>query len=84
MKPGLGNNLKGWVGEGGGKGVQVGGDIGKPMADSCWCLVETTQYCKAIIVRLEINFKKLKKIKVVFYVVFMYYLCEKYYKPIGG
>ena len=20
---------------------EVGGDMGKPMADSCWCLVET-------------------------------------------
>ena len=41
LKPGLGNNLEGWDAEGGGRDVQVGGDIGKPMADSCCCLVET-------------------------------------------
>ena len=32
---GLHNNLEGWDGEGGGRDVQVGGDMGKPMADSC-------------------------------------------------
>ena len=26
--------------EGGGRDVQVGGDMGKPMADSCWCMAE--------------------------------------------
>ena len=41
LKPGLSNNLEGWDGEGGGRDVQVGGDRGQPMADSCWCLVET-------------------------------------------
>ena len=45
LKLGLCNNLEGWDGEGDGRGVQVGGDIGKSMADStsklCWCLVET-------------------------------------------
>ena len=41
LKQGLGNNLEGRDGQGGGRDVQVGGDIGKPMADSCWCLVET-------------------------------------------
>ena len=41
LKPGLDNNLEGWDQEEGGRDVQVGGDIGKPMADSCWCLVET-------------------------------------------
>ena len=29
------------LGEGGGRDVQVGGDMGKPMADSCWCLAKT-------------------------------------------
>ena len=29
-----------WKWEGGGRGVQVGGDMGKPMADSHWYLVE--------------------------------------------
>ena len=41
LKLGLCNNLERWDEEGGGKGVQVGGDTGKPMADSCWFLVET-------------------------------------------
>ena len=41
LKPGLGNNSAGWDGEGGGRDVQVGRDMDKPMADSCWCLVET-------------------------------------------
>ena len=40
-KPGLSNNLEGWDGEGGWRDVEVGGDIGKPVADFCWCLVET-------------------------------------------
>ena len=29
-----------WDGEGGGSDVQVGGDMGKPIPDSCWYLVE--------------------------------------------
>ena len=29
------NSLEGWDGEGGGRRVQVGGNMGKPMADSC-------------------------------------------------
>ena len=35
LKPELSNNLEGWDGEGGGRDVQVGGDMGKPMAVSC-------------------------------------------------
>ena len=35
------NNLEEWDGEGGGRDVQVGGDMDKPMAESRWCLVET-------------------------------------------
>ena len=34
FKPGLCNNLEGWNGEGGERDIQVGGDMGKPMADS--------------------------------------------------
>ena len=41
LKLGLSNNLNGRDGEGGGRGGQVGGDMGKPVADSHWCLVET-------------------------------------------
>ena len=31
----VGNDLEGWDGEGGGRDVQVGGDIGKLTSDSC-------------------------------------------------
>ena len=41
LKLGLSNNLEGWDREGGGRDVQVGGDVGKPMANSCQCLLET-------------------------------------------
>ena len=34
-------NPEGWGGEGGGRRVQVGGDICAPMADSCQCMAET-------------------------------------------
>ena len=33
LKLELDNNLEGWDGKGGGRDVQVGGDLGKPMAD---------------------------------------------------
>ena len=35
LKQGLCINLEGWDGEGDGREVQKGGDIGIPMADSC-------------------------------------------------
>ena len=41
LKPRLGNNLERRDGEEGGRDVQVGGDMGKPIADSCRSLVET-------------------------------------------
>ena len=41
LKPGLYNKLEGWDGEGGGRDVQEGGDIGILMAHSCGCLAET-------------------------------------------
>ena len=34
-KPVLWDNQEGWCGEGGGKGVQDGGDTCAPVADSC-------------------------------------------------
>ena len=40
LKLGLDNNLEGWNAKGGWRDVQVGGDMGKPMSDSCWYLVE--------------------------------------------
>ena len=41
LRLGICNSIEGRDGEGGGKDVQVGRDLGKPMAYSCWCLVET-------------------------------------------
>ena len=41
LKLGLCDNLEEWDGMRGGKEVQEGGDICKPMADSCWCMAET-------------------------------------------
>ena len=35
LKPGLCDNLEGWDGEGRGRDVQLGGNMGKPTADSC-------------------------------------------------
>ena len=35
LKEGLCINLEGWDGEGDGREVQVGGDIGIPVSDSC-------------------------------------------------
>ena len=35
LKQALCINLEGWDGEGDGRGVQMGGDIYTPMADSC-------------------------------------------------
>ena len=43
LKQGLCNNLEGWDGEGDGREVQEGGDIGTPMADLCWCLTENNK-----------------------------------------
>ena len=37
-----------WDGEGGGRKVQDGGDICVPMADSCWCMVETNTTFKKL------------------------------------
>ena len=31
---------EGWDGKGDGKEVWEGGDMGVPMADSCWCMTE--------------------------------------------
>ena len=53
LKQGLCINLEGWDGEGDGREVQEGGHICMPMADSCGCLIENTQFCKAIILQLK-------------------------------
>ena len=57
LKLGFDNNLKGWDGETGGRDIQAGRDMGKPMADSC---IEIDENCKAIILQLKINLKKKK------------------------
>ena len=41
-KPVLWDNLKGWGGEGGGRGGSEWGDTCAPVADSCRCMAKTT------------------------------------------
>ena len=43
FKQGLCKNLEGWDGEGDGREVLEAGDICIPVADSCWCLAETSK-----------------------------------------
>ena len=40
LKQGLCDDLEGWDGAGDGREVQDGGDMGVPVADSCWCVTE--------------------------------------------
>ena len=42
-RQGLCNNLEGWDAEGDGKAFWKWGDMGAPMADSCWCLTENNK-----------------------------------------
>ena len=51
--PVLSDNLEEWDGMGGGRDVQEGGDILTPMAD-VW--QKPTQYCKAVILQVKINY----------------------------
>ena len=53
LKQGLYVNLDGWEGEGDQRGVQEGGDIYTPMADSCLYLTENNKILKAIILQLK-------------------------------
>ena len=49
-KPVLCDNLEGWEGDGGGRGVQEEEqDICIPNADSCYVGQKLSQYCKVII-----------------------------------
>jgi len=42
LKQGLCDRLLGWAGgEGDGREVWEGGEMGVPMADSCWCMTES-------------------------------------------
>ena len=43
LKQGLCDKLEGWDWEGDGREVREGGDMGVPMADSCWCLTENNK-----------------------------------------
>ena len=49
-------------GEGGGRDVQVGGDMGKPMTESCWCLVETNRILYSNYPSIKNNFFKKGKV----------------------
>ena len=40
LKQGLCDNSEEWDGEGDGREVRKEGDMGAPMADSCWCTTE--------------------------------------------
>ena len=51
----------GW-GVKGGREVQEGADVCMYMANSCRCMEKPTQYCKAVILQLNIN-KKQKQTK---------------------
>ena len=53
LKQELCDSLEGWVGEGDGRDLWEGGDMGVPMADSWWCLTENKIFCKAIIFQLK-------------------------------
>ena len=48
----------GWDGMEGGKETQEGGDIGIPMADSCWCMAETKRVLYSNYPPIKIKFKK--------------------------
>ena len=61
-KQGLCDNLEGWDGEGDGRKVWEGWDMGVPMADSVDGWQKPTKYCKAII--LQLKNKKIKILKV--------------------
>ena len=43
LKQGLCINVEEWGGEGDGREVQKGGDIGIPVADSCWSWTENNK-----------------------------------------
>ena len=52
-KPVLCDNLEGWGGERGGRGLRDRGDTCIPMADSYRCIAKKSQYCKVIILQLK-------------------------------
>ena len=46
LKQGLWINLEEWDGEEDGRGLQKGGDMCIPMADSCWDFIENNKILK--------------------------------------
>ena len=40
--------------------VQKGGDMGRPMTDSCWCMAETNAVLQSNYPSTENKFKKIK------------------------
>ena len=58
LKLGVCNNLEGWQGVGGGRGVQEGGAYVYLRQINVDAWKKPMQYCKAIILQLNINFKK--------------------------
>ena len=52
------NNLEGWQGVGGGRGVQEGGAYVYLRQINVDAWKKPMQYCKAVILQLNINFKK--------------------------
>ena len=50
------DNLERWDGVGGGKKLKKEGTL--CVTDSCWCMAETIQHCKIIILHLKITFKR--------------------------
>ena len=48
LKQGLCDHLEEWDGEGYGREVQEGGDMGVSMADSCWCMTEKQNSVKQL------------------------------------
>ena len=54
----LWDNSEGWGWQGGGRGVQDGGNTCAPVADSCQCMAKLSQYCKIIILLLKLIKKK--------------------------
>ena len=54
----LWDNSEVWGWQGGGRGVQDGGNTCAPVANSCQCMAKLSQYCKIIILLLKLIKKK--------------------------
>lgn len=54
LNPELCDNAEGGMGQEVGGGFQEEGTYGYRWLDSCWCMPETTQYCKAVLLQWSI------------------------------